>query len=166
MAAQARHICIRHLTQADHPALVALMVEMQGHYRVPCPEPAQILAGIASPPAGVELLIAGDGAALLGFAAAAAIYPGPGLTSGFFLKELYVAREARGAGIGRALMRALADLALVRGHKRLDWTADAANPELLRFYESLGAVAQREKIFYRLAGEALVATARSEAAQD
>ena len=70
---------------------------------------------------------------------------------------------ARGGGIGRALMRALAELALARGHKRLDWTADAANPDLLGFYEGLGAVAHRDKVFYRLTGEALSGLARTEA---
>lgn len=153
---------IRALAAADHQALVALMVDMQAHYRVPCPPSQAILDGLANRPAGVEILIAERQGALLGFASACAIYPGPGLTSGFFLKELYVAAAARGRGIGRALMRALAELALARGHKRLDWTADAANPDLLRFYESLGAIAQREKVFYRLAGEALSGLARTE----
>ncbi|AMJ63396.1 acetyltransferase [Bosea sp. PAMC 26642] len=138
-----------------HGSLADLMAEMQAHYRVPRPDRADILSGLAGLPQGIEVLVAHDGTALVGFAFAANVYPGPGLKSGFFLKELYVARAARGAGIGRALMRALAELALAHGHRRIDWTADAANPGLLRFYESLGAVAQTEKIFYRLTGEAL-----------
>lgn len=139
------------------------MVDMQAHCGVTCPPSQAILDGLANRPAGVEILIAERQGALLGFASACAIYPGPGLTSGFFLKELHVAAAARGRGIGRALMRALAELALARGHKRLDWTADAANPDLLRFYDGLGAIAQREKVFYRLAGEALSGLARTEA---
>lgn len=154
-------VCIRLIAAGDHEALAALMIEMQAHYRVPCPPPEQIRAGLEHLPPGVEILVAEHDGALLGFAAACALYPGPGLASGFFLKELYVARDARGGGIGRALMRSLAELALVRGHRRLDWTADAANPELLRFYESLGAVAQTEKVFFRLTGEALAATAQA-----
>lgn len=154
---------IRALAAADHQALAALMVDMQAHYGVPCPPSQAILDGLANRPAGVEILIAERQGALLGFASACAIYPGPGLTSDFFLKELYVAAAARGRGIGRALMRALAELALARGHKRLDSTADAANPDLLRFYDGLGAIAQREKVFYRLAGEALSGLARTEA---
>ncbi len=151
---------IRLLEPPDHEALAALMEEMQAHYRVPCPERSAVLAGLSNPPPGVEILVAARGDAVLGFAMAGAIYPGPGLTSGFFLKELYVAQAARGGGIGRRLVQALAALALDRGHKRLDWTADAGKPELLRFYESLGAVAQTEKVFFRLNGEALLATAK------
>lgn len=161
MAAQTQQIRIRPLTQADHPALAALMVEMQGHYKVPCPSVEEIRADLADLPAGVEILVAAKAEAILGFAAVCNLYPGPGLKPGFFLKEIYVADTARGMGLGRALMRALAELALERGHRRIDWTADADDPALLRFYEGLGAVAQRKKVFYRLAGEALVATARA-----
>ncbi len=163
MTDSASPFAIRALTAADHQALAALMVDMQAHYRVPCPPSQAILDGLAKRPDGVEILIAERQGALLGFASACAIYPGPGLTSGFFLKELDVAAAARGRGIGRALMCVLAELALARGHQRLDWTADAANPDLLRFYAGLGAIAQREKVFYRLAGEALSGLARTEA---
>lgn len=148
-----------------HAALAGLMAEMQAHYAVPCPAFADIMARLAALPAGIEVLVAQRGPELVGFAFAGVIFPGPGLKSGFFLKELYVAEAARGAGTGRALMRALAELALARGHARLDWTADAANPQLLRFYESLGAAAQTEKVFFRLTGEALVEAARDPGTQ-
>jgi len=150
---------IRLAQPADHPALAALMVEMQGHYAVPCPPLAEILAGLAALPAGVDILVAAGEGAILGFASACNLYPGPGLKSGFFLKELYVADAARGMGLGRALMRALAELAIERGHRRIDWTADADDPALLRFYESLGAVPQPKKVFFRLTGEALLKAA-------
>ncbi|MGO4173656.1 GNAT family N-acetyltransferase [Bosea sp. TAF32] len=154
---------IRLLQPADHPALAALMVEMQGHYAVPCPPADEILVGLAQLPAGVDILVAVKGEAVLGFASACNLYPGPGLKSGFFLKEIYVADAARGGGLGRALMEALADLALERGHRRIDWTADADDPDLLRFYESLGATAQPKKLFFRLSGEALAALDRRQA---
>lgn len=152
---------IRLLQLADHPALAALMAEMQGHYAVPCPPLDEIRAGLAALPAGVDILVAAKGQPILGFASACNLYPGPGLKSGFFLKEIYVADAARGAGLGRALMRALAELAIERGHRRIDWTADADDAPLLRFYEGLGAVAQTKKIFYRLTGEALEAVAKT-----
>ena len=148
-------IAIRLLQPADHQALAALMVEMQGHYSVPCPPPAEILAGLAALPSGVDILIAVQGAAVLGFASACNLYPGPGLKTGFFLKEIYVADAARGAGLGRRLLAALAGLALERGHRRIDWTADADDAALLRFYDGLGAAAYPKKVFYRLTGEAL-----------
>lgn len=146
---------IRLLRPADHEALAALMAEMQSHYAVPCPPVDEILAGLTGLPAGIDILVAVRGQAVLGFASACNLYPGPGLKSGFFLKEIYVADAARGAGLGRALMTALAELALERGHRRIDWTADADDAALLRFYESLGAAAHPKKLFYRLTGDAL-----------
>lgn len=146
---------VRALEPRDHEALAALMAEMQAHYRVPCPDRAEILAGLSSLPPGVEILVAERAGAVLGFASACPLYPGPGLKSGFFLKEIYVSEAARGAGIGGRLMRALAGLAVKRGHRRLDWTADADDERLLRFYESLGGTAQPKKLFYRLTGPAL-----------
>jgi hypothetical protein len=80
---------IRLLRPEDHQALAALMVEMQGHYSVPCPAP-KILPDCGSagrrryPDRG-----GGRGGARL--RSACNLYPGPGLKSGFFLKEIYVA---------------------------------------------------------------------------
>ena len=85
---------IRLAQPEDHPALAALMVEMQGHYEVPCPPRDEILAGLAALPEGVDILVAAREGAILGFASACNLYPGPGLKSGFFLKELYVAGAA------------------------------------------------------------------------
>jgi hypothetical protein len=46
-------------------------------------------------------------------------------------------------------------VALERGFKRIDFTAARDDLRLRRFYEELGAAAHPEKVFYRLAGEAL-----------
>lgn len=146
---------LRLATPADHPALAALFAEMQAHYQVPCPEPDAILAGLAGRPTGAEILVAEDEGSLLGFAAFSPIYPGPGLQPGFFLKELYVSASARGSGIGGALMRELARLAIARGFKRIDFTAAHDDQRLRRFYEELGAAAHPEKVFYRITGDAL-----------
>lgn len=148
-------IDVRACEEADHPALAGLMAEMQAHYGVPCPPDAEIRAGLVNRPGGTELLVAEHNGVLVGFAAFSAIYPGPGLKAGCFLKEIYVAEAARGLGAGRALLVELARLALARGLGRIDWTAARDNERLLRFYESLGATPQPEKVFFRLTGEAL-----------
>lgn len=152
-------IAVRLSRLEDNVALAALFVEMQAHYAVPCPAPEAIVAGLASRPDGTELIVAERGGALIGFAAFGAVYPGPGLKPGLFMKELYVAAAARGAGAGHALMRALAREALSRGLSRIDWTADADDGRLIAFYEALGGTPQRKKLFFRLTGEALAAAA-------
>lgn len=145
---------IRALTPADHEGLAALMEEMQAHYRVPCPPRPAILSGLELRPPGAEILIAVE-ERVFGFAAFSAIYPGPGLIPGYFLKEIYVAASHRGRGLGRALIAEIAAMATARGYGRIDWTADRDDPQLLDFYRALGAVEQPKKVFFRLAGDAL-----------
>ncbi|MDY0874129.1 GNAT family N-acetyltransferase [Dongia rigui] len=146
---------IRLPVAADHPALADLFIEMQAHYQVPCPSRDDLTQTFARLPSGAEMLIACDAKECLGFAAFGTIFPGPGIRSGFFLKELFVTKPARGKGIGRALIEAVAALAVARGHQRVDWTADRNNQQLVDFYRGIGAVVQEEKVFFRLSGEAL-----------
>lgn len=146
---------VRLCAEADHPALAGVMAEMQAHYRVPCPPDAEIRAGLANRPAGTELLVAELDGAIVGFAAFSALYPGPGLRPGCFLKEIYVSEAARGLGAGKALLAELARLALARGFGRIDWTAARDDERLLRFYEILGGKQHPEKVFFRLTGEGL-----------
>lgn len=140
---------------AAFPALATLMEEMQAHYRVACPPRAEIIAGLEAMPPGAEILVAEEHGSVLGLAAFSAIYPGPGLKPGIFLKELYVSGSQRGRGLGRALMQKLASLAKERGLTRIDWTAEAENTRLLSFYEELGGARKPDKVFFRLDGEAL-----------
>jgi ribosomal protein S18 acetylase RimI-like enzyme len=139
---------IRQMRSADVEPLAVLFEETQAHYKVPCPPRATILRDLGALPPGVDILVAED-ARLIGYACLAAVYPGPGLTSGFFLKELFVSKSYRNRGVGRDLMRACAALALERGYQRLDFTADRDNAALVAFYERLGATLKREKAFFR-----------------
>ena len=66
------------------------------------------------------------------------------------MKELFVTARSRGTGVGKALIQAVARVAVERGHQRVDWTADRTNSGFLSFYSGLGALAQHEKVFYRL----------------
>jgi len=131
-----------------------LFEEMQSYYGVACPPPSVIESNLTELPAGVEIIVA-ETDSIIGFAAFSAIYPGPGLRSGLFMKELFVSAGSRGNGVGKALIQAVARVAVERGHQRVDWTADRSNSGLLSFYSALGALAQDEKVFYRLAGDAL-----------
>ncbi|MEX1197880.1 MAG: GNAT family N-acetyltransferase [Pseudohongiellaceae bacterium] len=74
---------------------------------------------------------------------------------GIYLEDVYVTPECRGAGAGTAILKYLARLAVTRRCGRLEWSVLDWNMPAIRFYESLGAVAQDEWIGYRLTGEAL-----------
>ena len=74
---------------------------------------------------------------------------------GLYLEDLFVFPEFRGRGIGKALLRHLARLAVERDCGRFEWAVLDWNESAIAFYESLGAVAMGDWITYRLTGEAL-----------
>jgi GNAT superfamily N-acetyltransferase len=79
---------------------------------------------------------------------------------GLYLEDLFVVPEQRGSGVGRALLRELARIALERDCGRLEWAVLNWNRDAIRFYERLGATPNSEWTVYRLAGEALTALGR------
>lgn len=74
---------------------------------------------------------------------------------GLYLEDLFVKPETRGAGVGRALLSHLAQIALTEGCWRIEWAVLHWNETALRFYKNLGAVAMDEWAVYRLSGEPL-----------
>ena len=74
---------------------------------------------------------------------------------GLYLEDLYVKPALRGRGIGRAMLRYLAQLAKERGCGRLEWAVLDWNERAIKFYKSLGAAPLAEWTVFRLTGEAL-----------
>jgi len=72
-----------------------------------------------------------------------------------YLEDLFVLPAARGNGAGRALLRALAKIAVRRGCGRMEWAVLDWNTPSIRFYQKLGAKLRREWILTRLAGAPL-----------
>jgi GNAT superfamily N-acetyltransferase len=56
-----------------------------------------------------------------------------------WLEDLFVAESERGKGTGRALIAAIARLAVERGYARVDWHVLDWNEPSIAFYERLGA---------------------------
>ncbi len=52
-----------------------------------------------------------------------------------YLEDLFVAPDARGFGVGRALMEDLITLSRARGWKRIDWNTEIDSLENRRFYD-------------------------------
>ncbi|WP_424467981.1 N-acetyltransferase family protein [Pseudoclavibacter helvolus] len=74
---------------------------------------------------------------------------------GIWLEDLYVREDARGGGVGTALLRSLAQECVARGYRRLEWSVLKWNKPSIGFYESLGAYAMDEWDTFRLTGEPL-----------
>jgi ribosomal protein S18 acetylase RimI-like enzyme len=63
--------------------------------------------------------------------------------------------EHRGSGIGRALLRHLAELTLARDGGRLAWAVLDWNAAAIGFYQSVGAVPMDDWTTFRVTGSAL-----------
>jgi ribosomal protein S18 acetylase RimI-like enzyme len=74
---------------------------------------------------------------------------------GLYLEDLFVLPEWRGRGIGRALLRHLARIAIERDCGRMEWSVLDWNEQAIGFYRSIGARAMDEWTVYRLTGDAL-----------
>ena len=74
---------------------------------------------------------------------------------GLYLEDLYVRPAVRGAGVGKALLAALARRCKDEGLARLEWAVLDWNALAIGFYDALGATAKTEWITRCLRGEAL-----------
>jgi GNAT superfamily N-acetyltransferase len=77
-----------------------------------------------------------------------------------YLEDLFVLPEERGTGAGKALLRALARIAVRRGCGRLEWAVLDWNRPAIGFYKRLGAKLRRQWILTRLTGAPLRRLAR------
>ena len=77
-----------------------------------------------------------------------------------WLEDLLVTEVARGTGAGRALMRALAALAIARGCARVAWDVLDWNQPSIDYYERLGAARGDDWYTYTLSGVQLEALGR------
>ncbi len=74
---------------------------------------------------------------------------------GIYLEDLFVTPEARGSGLGTALLAELARLAVERDCARLEWSVLDWNEPSIGFYKALGAKPMDEWTVFRLDGAAL-----------
>ena len=74
---------------------------------------------------------------------------------GLYLEDLFVDREHRGKGYGKALLLHLTRIAVHRQCRRMEWAVLDWNAPSIAFYKSLGAVPMDEWTVFRLTEEQL-----------
>ena len=78
---------------------------------------------------------------------------------GIRLEDVYVTPAKRGVGIGKALLRHLAGIAMAEGCPRLEWDVLEWNKPAIGFYQAIGAEMLVEWRIMRVSGEKLGALA-------
>jgi GNAT superfamily N-acetyltransferase len=155
---------IRPATSTDTPAIARLIrglaeYERLSHY-VTLDE-GRLREHLFGPRPFAEVLLAEEAGAVVGFALFFHNYSTFAGQPGMYLEDLFVEPGHRGRGHGKALLRAVARVAVERDCGRLDWLVLNWNEPALRFYRSLGAAPMDEWTGYRLTGEALTTCART-----
>jgi GNAT superfamily N-acetyltransferase len=149
---------IRDAAPADIPLLFAMIEALAEYERardrvVGTPELLE-QALFGHPPAA-EAVLAEVGREPAGFALFHGTFSTWECRPGIWLEDLFVPPERRRDGVGGALLRHLAAVAVQRGCARLEWAALDWNAPALSFYEKLDADVLDEWKLHRLSGEAL-----------
>eukprot|EP01053_Blabericola_migrator_P002422 Blabericola_migrator_1__2421@NODE_1681_length_4015_cov_839_715299_g623_i2_p2_GENE_NODE_1681_length_4015_cov_839_715299_g623_i2NODE_1681_length_4015_cov_839_715299_g623_i2_p2_ORF_typecomplete_len174_score26_27Acetyltransf_1/PF00583_25/1_2e18Acetyltransf_10/PF13673_7/6_6e14Acetyltransf_7/PF13508_7/5_3e11Acetyltransf_4/PF13420_7/4_8e08Acetyltransf_9/PF13527_7/5_4e07Acetyltransf_9/PF13527_7/6_2e02FR47/PF08445_10/1_8e06Acetyltransf_6/PF13480_7/0_00017PanZ/PF12568_8/0_0006GNAT_acetyltran/PF12746_7/0_0 len=79
--------------------------------------------------------------------------------NGLYLEDLYVTPAARCQGLGKQLLRRLAQEAVANKCGRFEWSVLDWNTLAIGFYNHIGAIPMKEWIRYRLEGQNLIAFA-------
>ncbi|MFN4243333.1 MAG: GNAT family N-acetyltransferase [Tepidisphaerales bacterium] len=158
---------VRHATPDDVPEIVAMIHELAEYEKLAhaCRASADDLRQhlFPTPPARAycEALIAEHAGQPVGFALFFHNYSTFLTRPGIYLEDLYVRPAFRGRGLGKALLIAVARLAVHRGCGRVEWSVLDWNAPSIAFYTSLGAVAMDDWTTYRLTGDALARLGQS-----
>lgn len=75
--------------------------------------------------------------------------------SGLYLEDIFVKKEYRKKGYGKALFKKLSEIALERNCGRMEWVCLDWNKPSIDFYMSLGAKPMNEWTLYRLTDKQL-----------
>jgi len=156
-----RTAAVRPATPADAETILGFIKGLAAFEREPDAVktmPADLLRDGFGAQTKFEVLIAELDGEPAGFALFFPTYSTWEGRSGIHLEDLFVAAPARGQGLGRKLMAALAALAVARGYARLELSVLHWNPAR-EFYHHLGMGHLQEWLPYRLSGKALRALA-------
>ena len=149
---------IRPATSADLPTIARLIRALAEYEKLSHEvelDEARLHAHLFGPAPCVQSLIAEADGVPAGFALYFTNYSTFLTRPGLYLEDLFVLPEYRGRGFGKALLAALAALAVERGCGRLEWAVLDWNTPAVDFYRSLGAAAMDGWTVNRVTGAAL-----------
>ncbi len=149
---------IRAATRADVPQILAFIRALAVYERAPdavqATEADLLRDGFGSDPF-FYCLIAEMGDRPTGFAFYFFDYSTWLGRPGIFLEDLFVYPEFRGHGIGKALLKRVAAIAIEKGCSRVKWEVLDWNAPAIEFYRAMGGEFMSEWRTVRVTGEAL-----------
>ena len=149
---------LRPAVRADVPAILRLMRALAEYeklaHEVVATEAALAETLFGARPAA-EVLLAEEGGRAVGFALFFQNYSTFLARPGIYLEDLFVEPASRGHGVGKALLKAVAKLAVERQCGRFEWAVLDWNEPAIGFYKSLGAQPMADWTVMRVTGEAL-----------
>jgi GNAT superfamily N-acetyltransferase len=156
------HPAVREARESDVDQIHQLIRDLAEYERSPesvSSTPDQVRTALFGPQAAAYALVAEVGGEVVGFALYFLNFSTWTGVHGIYLEDLFVRPEQRGSGLGKALLVALAELAVDRGYARVEWSVLDWNEPSIEFYRRLGAEPMDEWTVYRLTGDALTAAA-------
>lgn len=152
---------IRSAEPADVPVMLELIHELAAYEREPdaVATTAPMLHAALFERDACSAHVAEQGGEVVGFALWYPTFSTWTGTQGLWLEDLFVRESARGTGLGRALLQALAGVCVERGWSRFEWWVLDWNAPAIGFYRALGAHAQSDWTTMRVDGCALTALA-------
>ncbi len=132
--------------------------EKLAHQKVGTPE--ELHAALFGERPACEALVAERGGRAVGFALYFTTFSTFLCRPGIYLEDVFVEPAHRGVGIGKAILRHLAALAVERGCGRFEWRVLDWNEPSIRFYESLGGKVLPEWELVRMTAPEFTALAK------
>ena len=143
---------IEPVTEQEFESFLPLIADYQRFYEVEQPDNArnrEFFRRFLDPSDDGLLLGARGGGGPLGYACLYWFYTSISAAESVLMNDLFVVPEARGAGVGRALIEASAAVARERGAHHLEWSTASDNETAQRLYDATGA-ARSEWVTYEL----------------
>jgi len=149
---------IRPATPADIPGILQLIRALADYEKLShqvVVDEARLREHLFGPRPYAEVLLAEEGAQLVGYALFFHTYSTFLGQPSLYLEDLFVLPSHRGRGLGKALLARMARLAVERNCGRFEWMVLDWNTPAIQFYESLGAALAPEWKLCRMTGDAL-----------
>jgi GNAT superfamily N-acetyltransferase len=159
---------IRPARSEDVPTIANLIRELARYERLEhevSMTESDLAAHLFGSPQYAEVLLAEDAGSVVGFALFFHNYSTFLGKPGIYLEDLFVVPEHRRRGWGRALLVAVARVAVERRCGRFEWAALRWNEPAIAFYRALGAIVLDEWQTFRVTADALPRLAKDKTGQ-